>query len=334
MRRASHTSKRFSPTKLSPTAWLKSTLKMANILKKDNKASSEAQSATATSIENTETDVLSELVRYINRSIKYVKEHGEDTFSRFDTRVIYEQVYQNLLKKYKNEYTPKCQRIIRAWMGTAGQKRGQGESYTIRSALYFEDNVNHERAKKDFQELDSCAHTIDLGQTLLFRGLSNEFEYGSIEKLTATTLSLGVTRYYNGPLVILYVPKQKVHGLVVNAFGKYSKGDEQDSEVLLISPHVKRLEDEETIEKLKTVRTSQSQKHDDLKDLLNRDIIMYEYLGYFPVGNEEVTGLERYDDDYFRREEEVPQFSMLDSFFYVSYDRGQHDESVKSKRAS
>ena len=61
---------------------------------------------------------------------------------------------------------------------------------------------------------------------------------------------------------------------------------------------------------------------------------MYEYLGYFPeqIGYDEITGLERYDDDYFRKEQEVPQFSAMDSYFYAPYDmlQGQHDKSVKS----
>lgn len=316
-----------SPLKFSPTSWLKSTLKKAR------KKASPLKKA------EKEINVLSEFEKYIDQSIKYI--NGKDTVTHFDRMVIYEKHFATLLRMYKKDYTPECQSIIVSWMGTTGQKMGQRDfktettSYTIRPALYFKEHEHHKKGKEDFQELNLCAHTIDPGQKLLFRGLSREFEFGSIEKLTATTLSLGVTNYYEGPLVILYVPNQKVHGLVVNNFDGYSRGSNNDSEVLLVSPHVKLIDDEETVKKMMALQMSQVDKHDDLQRLLrDRKIIMYEYLGYFPTALErydDPTGLQRYDDEYFyKKDGDILQFSVLENLYFDPFEYGQHPQSVSA----
>lgn len=307
-----------SPTKFSPRSWLKSTLRKAKRLAK----------ATA----QTQTGVVSALETYASQSIQAIG--GKDTNSNFDRLTIHKRQYATLLKKYKNRYTEECKNIIRLWMGTAGQKFVR-DNYLIRPALYNADHPYHTRGKDDFRVLVSCAHTIDLGQKLLFRGLSSEFEFASIEQLTATTLSLGVTRYYYGPLVLLYIPNQKVHGLIVNNFDMYSKGAADDSEVLLVNPHVKRIDSKETIEKMTDLQRRLCEKHEDLERLLkDRDIIMYEYLGYFPepLDSEKISGLEPYDDRYFQKKSgDVVQFSVSDEYFFDPFINGRHPYGIRAK---
>lgn len=221
-----------------------------------------------------------EFQKYISDRIKsYNTKTDGMTWMYGFSQIIYDDIFASILAKAN--YTQECKKVIRYWMGTAGQKRGYGK-FTIRPHLYKESSEHHEKAFAYFKTMYECAHVIDIGQTLLFRGNDEEFEFEDIEKLTATSLSVSVLGYYNkGNAVFIYVPNKRVFGLAIDNFNEHSKGNNLDCEILLINPVVKEIQDVESNSQLAHELTTLQNYYKVRLGFEVDKISVYEYLGFY-----------------------------------------------------
>ena len=227
-----------------------------------------------------------------NEFLEKIGEKKLEVSKNFDITVVYEQLFKPLIGK--QTYTEPCKDAIKGWIGPMGQMNYSGRP-TIRSLLY----TKQEEGKRIFQNMYQCASVIDIPQKILFRGVPRDFERSTIERMTATSMSLGTVSgtYSNGPLVLLYVPNQKVFGLVISAFDSGRTGD-KDSEILLLNPHVQELKDESIRSSLVSKLDKINKKYESRCETDPEYIYIYEYLGYFPEEKSKSVERDVLDDDF------------------------------------
>jgi tetratricopeptide (TPR) repeat protein len=192
----------------------------------------------------------------------------------------------------------------------------------IRSNIYHKLD-DYQEALGHFKTMYKCANILSIDQTLLFRGNDSEFEFEDIEKLTATSLSVAVLNYYKkGNPVFIYIPNKKVFGLAIDNFGEYNKGNPQDSEILLINPVVKKINDEELRGELGRILKSLGNDYEFATGYAD-DVSVYEYLGYYTddiYSNVSSSDVRRFSHDnkedisYLTAEEEIITHGFKVSF--------------------
>ena len=214
--------------------------------------------------------------------------------NNFDSNVVYKRLFAPLIEK--QIYTTPCKDSIRRWLGPMGQMSASGKP-TIRKLLYSKQEKEQEEGKQIFQGMYECAGAIDIPQKILFRGFYRTFERSTIERMTATTMSLGIasSTYGGGPLVLLYVPNQKVFGLVVSSLG--SERVDTDSEILLLNPHVQEIKDEKIRLSFASKFRKLNEKYGTTFQTEPENVYIYEYLGYFPEENS-ATKQVKFDDEF------------------------------------
>jgi hypothetical protein len=142
-----------------------------------------------------------------------------------------QEIVREMIQQFKSianqEYDNTCQEKIIYWQGKDGFKGS-----TLRTALanYPVEPAEKMNAIEFTNKMKACAKEIQLIDHFLFRGLFSEHE--AVEEFTSTSLSVERAISYKPPLMIIYVPKKKVHGLVI----KTGNAKDKDCEILLIDP--------------------------------------------------------------------------------------------------
>lgn len=195
-------------------------------------------------------------------------------------------------KELKFSYPVSCITTLASWRGKYGEY--VSESNLRRHLEYIDKNPNTLYTKDNKlylavetrDRLHECADEIILPQKFLFRGLANE--KGSIEEFTSTSMSLTVAaERYRFPLMIIFVPNKKVHGLIVRLDGHPSGklGTDNDCEILLTNPAMRMADEkvrDEVVQHLidQSLMTNESFTRGARLDKVRDLIEVWEYVGY------------------------------------------------------
>lgn len=149
-------------------------------------------------------------------------------------------VYAEKFKKFESNEI--CKTVISIWQSQYGEFNTKGNLREVLKKIDDEkivgmtDEVKQE-AKDVRQSIHSCAHEINIGSNLLFRGLGREIH--EVEEFTATSMSFEVALQYTVPIMIIYVPTCVVHGLVIKLGTAYDR----QCEILLTNPEMEKAAD-------------------------------------------------------------------------------------------
>lgn len=163
-----------------------------------------------------------------------------DDYTWTEARNVYQKRFKTLNYKYDDE----CNKVLLEWRDEYGEKESTDN---LRKLLSQVDKNNtqgdkHTLALKHRKLLHECGHAVDIGSYLLFRGTGSEVK--PVEEFTATSLSFSRALNYRLPIMIIYVPTQQVHGLVIkDEENKTGRGNDRDSEILLLNPKMRKCSD-------------------------------------------------------------------------------------------
>ena len=147
-------------------------------------------------------------------------------------------IFEKIVRRFQRDAA--YERICGLWRGFEGQK---GTTGGIREELITA-KANNQTTDR-FKEIQEKARLIDIHSRFLYRGVSPSYEYGEVEDLTATSLSVEMAlKYGDRPFMVIYVPDGKVYGLPIYCSENDAEhfGTNRDVEILLIKPNLTELD--------------------------------------------------------------------------------------------